>query len=292
MTKRIKPINTKTLTVPYKRGKLVYVNPSELVMEDQVRTQHNEKEDAEFFESVKMYGVRTPIQAREHNGKLLVTFGHRRTATAVKAKLAEVPVYVVDTLQEEVIALQLVENLQRSDMSLSDIADGVWKLYNGDAGGSAKLTGAMIGKGKAWVSKMLLLSAPGKAHSIARRLMGADKLGDIEMAYLICQVEAIDKAAAEEIAVNIENETRATVKAKLQALRGQHPEAEQDDPEDDPEAGSDKGGKGEDEPIFSAQILAFMQRVITDVTVKPADMANKAAALAAIREALDITPDF
>lgn len=288
-TKRVKPTNTKTLTVPYKRGKLVYVNPAELVMQDQVRTVTNEKDDAEFFESIKLHGVRTPIQAREVDGKYLVTFGHRRTTAAVKAELAEIPVYVVDTLQEEVIALQLVENLQRSDMTLMDVADGVWKLYNSDAGGSAKLTGAMIGKGKAWVSKMLLLSAPGKAHSVARRLMAADKLGDIEMAYLICQVEAIDKPAAEEIATNIDTETRATVKAKLQALRGDNPEAGEGDDEGG-EGG--EGGKDDDEPIFSAQVLAFIQRVVTDATVKPADMGMKKAALDAIRIALDSTPAF
>lgn len=268
-------------------GELVYVAPAKLVMKDQVRTEVNEKDDKELLESVKVHGILQPIIARKVGGDLVVIAGHRRTTAALAAELKSIPVYVTSVEDSEVTARQLVENLQRSDMSLADTADAVWNLYNDAANGVAKVVGEMIGKPKSWVSKMLLLSAPGKAHSVARSLMARDKLHDIELAYLICQLEELDKAAAQEVGENIEKETRATVKARIAALESRKPAK----PEGDGEGGDGDGegngdGEGDDSDAFTVEVLTFLQKVVTEATVQPSDMPAKKASLAAIRAML------
>lgn len=265
------------------------VNPATLVMNDQVRTETDEKADKELQQSIASLGVLQPILVRRVEGKYHVIAGHRRTAAAIAAGVKDVPILCTTVDPEAIPALQLVENLQRSDMTLADTAEGVWKLYEGPANGVAKVVSEMLGKTKSWVSKMLLLNAPGKAHSVAKSLMARDKLHDIEMAYLICQIEAIDKAEAEAIASNIENETRATIAAKLKAVQKASGKTGNEGEGGEGDEGGEPGDDTPPEevgPIFTVEVLTFMQRVITEATVKAADTPAKTAALAAIREAL------
>lgn len=266
---------------------LMYLDPKSLGVTAQARTDVDAKADAELLESVQMYGILQPILAREVAGKKVVIAGHRRTAAAIEAGLPVVPVLVGTADDEMIVALQLVENLQRSDMSLRDVADGVWDLYNGAAGGSAKLVGEMLGKTKSWVSKALLLSAPGKAHSVARKLMAADKLYDIELAYLICQVEALSKDAAEGIANGIENATRATVRKVLAALK-EDADVQEGVGTGEGSASGDEGQQANTEAVdtFDLDMLTFIQRAVTDYVVSTSGMDVKRRTLAALAQAI------
>lgn len=262
------------------------VKPQSLVMRDQVRTETDEKADKELQASIAAVGVLQPILVRRDGKELVVIAGHRRTAAAVAAELDTVPVVITTVDPESIPALQLVENLQRSDMTLNDIAEGVWKLYEGPANGVAKVVAEMVGKGKSWVSKMLLLNAPSKANSVAKSLMARDKLHDIEMAYTLCQIEELDKEAAKTIGDKIDEHTRATLQAELKKIK-----KGQIDGDGEGEGGEGgEGGDGDGEefaPEFTPEVLQFLQRIVTEATVKPADMPAKTEALAAIRAALD-----
>lgn len=266
------------------QSELRHVPPGDLVMQDQVRTESDERADSELVESIKLYGVMLPITAREVGGKLIVNDGHRRTAAAIVAERATVPVYVTTITEEEVTARQLVANLQRLDMSLMDVADGVWKLYNGPADGVSKVVAGMLGKTKSWVSKMLLLSAPGKAHTVARGLMAADKLHDIEMAYTLCQIEEIDKDEAQAAGLGIEEHTRATLKRLLDDLSGGASATDEKGEGD----GSNEGEPAA--PLLSLDVLTFLQRVVTEATVSAADMAVKKRALTVLQKLLADQP--
>lgn len=278
MAKRNTPAPVKTLTGK-PAGTLVHVDPRTLVMNKQVRTESDAKADDGLFESVKVNGVQSPIQARKVGTELHVIAGHRRTAAAIRAELATIPVYVTDTADDDIRVNQLTENIQRLDMSLSDVSSAVWEIYTTSALGSAKQVAAILGKPKSWVSKMLTIGDPGmnENNTVVRGLLANDAIPDLEMAYMLCRVEKLDKAVAQEIGKNIENETRATIKAKLKALTKAHPEAGDDD--EPPE------GQHEAPELDSAEaveIWTFVQRIVTEATVKPADMSTKAKALAVI----------
>lgn len=271
-------------------GTTVWIKPDRLVMSAQVRTAdiREDKSYKDFLASIKLHGVMQPIIARKKGAEYHVIAGHRRTTAALDAELDKVPVYVSEVTDDELIARQLVENIQREDMTLADIADGVWRLYNGPADGVARIVAEMLGKSKAWVSKMLLLSAPGKAHAVARSLMAKDKLHDIEVAYLICQVEELDRPSADTIAENIDTETRATIKARLAALQtaaGKAPKAAAEGDGTGEEPGPDDDTQG-----FTVEEWTYLQRVVTEAVAPPADMAVKKRVLAIIKgglEALD-----
>jgi ParB/RepB/Spo0J family partition protein len=283
MAKRVKAEPGKTLTVPGKPGKLVHVDPRTLVMTEQVRTESDEKADAGLYESIKLQGVRDPIEARMVDGKLHVIAGHRRTTQAILAEIATVPVYVVEIDADYVPVAQLTENIQRLDMSLKDVSAAVWSIYTTVALCSAKSVAATLGKTKSWVSKMLTIGDAKMSafNTVARSLLAQDKITDLEIAYMLCMLEQLDKEAAQLAGANIENETRSTIKARITKAKLQHPETV-----------SSESGEGdpieptEDTPIFSRDTLSFMKRVIEAATVNGADMDRKVRALTAISEAL------
>lgn len=260
-------------------GVMQWVSPAKLTMNPQVRTTPaDEKSEKEFMESIEQFGVMQPILVRPGpDDTFIVIAGHRRTTAAKVLELHTVPVLVSDVSEEEIKAMQLVENIHRAGLSLYDTANGVWELYNSAGGASVSLTAAMLNKTKSWASKMILLSAPGKAHTVARSLMAQDKLHDIELAYLICQVEEINKDVAQTIGKNIENETRRTVKAWLDQVRAQaKPDA---DTNSDLAGEEPEGGEGDVLPgvesdsahavMVDSQDLDLLALILRDAVVDP-----------------------
>lgn len=298
MAKKTPAAPVKTLTAK-PAGSLIHTDPRSLVMVDQYRTETDEKADRELLESIRMHGVQTPIKATKTPAGLQVIAGHRRTRMAIEAELATVPVYVTEASEDDIPVQQLVENLQRLDASLSDTARSVWLIYTGQALGSAQQVAALLGKPKAWVSKMLTIGDPQlhENNSVVRQLLARDLLTDMESAYMLCNIEKHDKPAAESLMSRIvENDkaekageplptpavTRAVIAAILKAIKNKKPETTE--PADGGSDGGDPVNPDNDEPLFTADVLAFMKKVITDATVKPADMDKKTAALAAIAE--------
>lgn len=213
-------------------------DPKTLVMKKQVRIERNEKADKEFFASVKKHGVRMPILVRIVNNAFEVVAGHRRTEAAIEAGLTSVPIKVDQIADSEVLTIQMIENIQREGLSLLDTARGVKALHEGPGGGLATYTAERLGKSNGWVSKMLLVAGGDKANptaTITQKLLTADKIGDLESAYMLTKLEEINPVAAQEVADNIENETRASIKRRLEkakpvkaAKKGDHTPDEED----------------------------------------------------------------
>lgn len=254
-----------------KTSVLLHIAPALLVMNKQVRTEATEKADAELLASVKKHGVMTPIQARVVGDKYHVIAGHRRTTAAVAAGLDTIPVYITDVHDAEILTLQMIENIQREGLSLLDTARGVKDLHNGPGGGLASYTAERLGKSNAWVSKMLLVAGGDKAEvgtsSIAIKLLAADKIGDLESAYLLTKLEAVNPVSAQEAADNIENETRATIKRRLQAAKPLP--QDQDEPAED-----------------QSPMWRWILKTISAASVSKKDQPLQAAAMAMIEELL------
>ncbi len=109
------------------------VNPNELLVDCNIRL--DTRLDGDFVASIKDHGVLMPIVAvRTNDGALRVRFGHRRTAAAIQAGLATVPVDVVgdegsdDAAQMERVITQHAENAYRANLSVQDELNVVEQL--------------------------------------------------------------------------------------------------------------------------------------------------------------------
>lgn len=253
---------------------LQHVDPATLQRVKQVRRDRNEKADKELTASVKKNGVLMPVRVRMVSGKLTVVDGHRRTEAAIAAGLKSIPVYVAEVADAEVTAQQLIANIQREDLSLADVARSVREMHEGPGGGLASYTAERLGKSPAWVSKMLLVAGGDKAPgdgNIARKLIAADKVGDLETAYLLCKLEELNPEAAQEVADNIENETRASVKRRLQTTKKAKAA---------PEQGGDDGAED------LAPMWKWLLKVAKSATVSAKDLPLQEQALETIKEQL------
>lgn len=71
----------------------------------------------ELADSIRQVGLLEPIIVRPHNGEYQVVVGERRYRAAQQAGLDMVPVIIRDYADNEVMELNLIENIQREDLS-------------------------------------------------------------------------------------------------------------------------------------------------------------------------------
>ncbi|HMM26397.1 MAG TPA: ParB/RepB/Spo0J family partition protein, partial [Pseudoxanthomonas mexicana] len=84
----------------------------------QPRMQMDASKLTELAESIKAQGVIQPIVVRELSpGKFEIVAGERRWRASQEAGLAEVPVVVRELDDRTVIAMALIENIQREDLN-------------------------------------------------------------------------------------------------------------------------------------------------------------------------------
>jgi hypothetical protein len=85
---------------------------------------------ADFIASIKEHGVMEPVIAhRKDDGTVHVLMGQRRTRAAVEAERPLIPVMIIDSPEEaERIVTQVVENIQRAELTEADEADAYHQL--------------------------------------------------------------------------------------------------------------------------------------------------------------------
>lgn len=259
--------------------KAMAIRVDELSTREQVRTELDESEEADLLQSVKTHGVLQPIGVYKDGSEWVVAFGHRRLAAAINAGLEYIPAFEVPKPAHAYLRqIQLIENIQRAGMSLLDTSKAVRDVYDEAEAPKVENTAKALSRSKPWVSKMLLVSSPTRATTVSRRLMAADKISDIEMAYTMCQIEEIDPAAAVEAEKAIDTHTRATLKKVLAKSRKA---AKENTPGEGAGEGGDAVDDGaDDEPIreeWDFEILEFARRLVADAVVKPADLERKKA---------------
>lgn len=94
---------------------------------------------SELAESIKAKGILqnltvvpyySKVQNRKIDGIYTVLIGHRRCEAARLAGLKEVPCVIVDMSYEDQLATMLVENMQRSDLTIYEEAKGFQMMLN------------------------------------------------------------------------------------------------------------------------------------------------------------------
>lgn len=130
---------------------------------DNVRTSIDPAADAELAESIKALGILQPVTLWETPlGRYQVRYGHRRVRAARLAGLTHVPAIVSeDQALETRVSEQLVENLQRSDLSALEEAKALRAILDAEKGLTQAALAQRIGRSAPWVANTLgLLRLP------------------------------------------------------------------------------------------------------------------------------------
>lgn len=187
----------------------------------QVRTAFDEEALQQLAEDIAQRGVRSPIEVRAMpDGRWLVVAGERRLRAARLAGKTEIPAYVEELDDEAAEDAQLLENIQREDLSTADIAALIGRRYDRLKKKGAKTPlddiAKMFKKSTSWVSKHLALAtrlSPEVANLLASGvtqdieiLLALQKLHGLSPSRFYQQVEALKAGKA----------TRATVRHVLE----------------------------------------------------------------------------
>ena len=117
---------------------------------------HDAGEISDLVVSVVLDGVIEPVIARPAGSGYEVIIGSRRLAAAKKAGLKTIPAIVKSMADDEALALSLVENIQRDNLSETDQAKGYNTLHGlNPKKWTQEAFAKRIQKNKFWVSRLL-----------------------------------------------------------------------------------------------------------------------------------------
>lgn len=96
---------------------------------NQPRKHFDQEALEELAESIQLHGVLQPITVRRlPSGYYQIIAGERRWRAARLAKLAQIPVHVIEADERKVMEIGLIENLQREDLNPMEEAAGYHAL--------------------------------------------------------------------------------------------------------------------------------------------------------------------
>lgn len=127
---------------------------------NQPRIHFNETELRELSESIQEHGVLQPLLVRKHGKGYEIIAGERRYQASKLAGLEELPVIIKDVNDEEMLALALIENLQRSDLNPVEEAKGYRQLIDASGMTQEALSKAVSKSRSAITNSLRLLDLP------------------------------------------------------------------------------------------------------------------------------------
>ncbi len=122
---------------------------------EQPRKKFDRDKLEELAASIESKGVIEPITVKfvEGDGKYRIVTGERRYKAAKTVGLKEIPCIIKELTDDETVSFQLVENLQREDLSPVDEAAALRKLL--DTGLTQVKVSKLIGKSQSYISQSL-----------------------------------------------------------------------------------------------------------------------------------------
>lgn len=127
---------------------------------NQPRIHFNETELRELSESIQKHGVLQPLLVRKHGNGYEIIAGERRYQASKLAGLEELPVIIKEVTDEEMLALALIENLQRSDLNPVEEAKGYRQLIDASGMTQEALSKAVSKSRSAITNSLRLLDLP------------------------------------------------------------------------------------------------------------------------------------
>ena len=127
---------------------------------DQPRTQFDESALDELAASIAARGVIQPVIARKVGESYQIVAGERRWRASQRAGLHDIPVLLRDLTDREVMALALIENLQREDLNPVEEARAYHRLSEEEGLTQAEIA-KMVDKSRSHVANIQrLVSLP------------------------------------------------------------------------------------------------------------------------------------
>lgn len=203
----------------------------------------------ELSESLKAHGLMQPIYvAKAGDGRFMVIAGQRRTLAANMAGWTEIPAIVSEnSTGEELKAKQVIENLHRENLSLSETCIAVRELL-AMVGKPAEVA-RRLNKSAAWVSKHLAITGPAFSEEV-RSAVAQGLCNDLETIHMLNQIAKhpngkpkLEKLMAALVSDGI---TRGQAREALESLKGKaaaESEEGEGDQEDGEEQAPEKFGK-------------------------------------------------
>jgi len=107
----------------------LYLPMGSIIVEEQIRSKIDMTSESfkALMESINNRGVLEPVLVTQKDDKYLLLCGERRFLAAQKLRHETIPARIVNAVTEkdEILAIQLVENLQREDLNPIDQAKGI-----------------------------------------------------------------------------------------------------------------------------------------------------------------------
>lgn len=148
---------------PQKRVNIVLHVPVDNIRPNphQPRKEFNEDRLRELSDSIDKHGLIQPITVRYIGEKRFeLISGERRLRASKLAGLDEIPAYIREVNDEDIISYALIENIQREDLNPIEVALGYQRLIE-EAGYTQTEVAERVGKNRSTVTNMLrLLNLP------------------------------------------------------------------------------------------------------------------------------------
>ncbi|MCS7225198.1 MAG: ParB/RepB/Spo0J family partition protein [Armatimonadetes bacterium] len=135
----------------------------------QPRQDFGEEELNQLTDSIRQYGLLQPILVRPRDGHYELVAGERRLRAAKRAGLKEIPAVIRDCTDSEVLALALIENLQREGLNPLEEAKA-YKALSDQFGWTQERIALQVGKARPTVTnKLRLLELPAAVQEALRK---------------------------------------------------------------------------------------------------------------------------
>jgi ParB/RepB/Spo0J family partition protein len=124
---------------------------------------------AALADSMQEYGLQQPISVRQVNGRFQLTSGLRRFNAAQLLKWSTIPAFVRNVDADQAYLVDLVENLQREDLSPEEEADALGELIRA-RGWTLEQVAAGIKRSLGYVSKRVrVFEDPALREAVTQR---------------------------------------------------------------------------------------------------------------------------
>ena len=170
---------------------------------NQPRIHFNETELNELCESIREHGVLQPLLVRKNGTGYEIIAGERRYQASKLADLTELPVIVKDVNDEEMLALALIENLQRSDLNPLEEAKGYKQLIDASGMTQEALSKAVSKSRSAITNSLRLLDLPEQVQDLifAGKLTAGHARAILAVPYEDARIKLAEKVVAEGLSV-------------------------------------------------------------------------------------------
>lgn len=138
----------------------------------QPRKIFNEEKIQELSDSIKKNGLLQPIVVTRNGGTYLLIAGERRLRASKLANLETIRAVVLDIENKQLRELALIENIQRDDLNIIEVAYSYAGLIN-DFNITHEELALQVSKSRSSISNILRLLT---LSSFSQKMLGADKI--------------------------------------------------------------------------------------------------------------------